>query len=340
MFRYRHLLLFFSILVFFSSCSTKLEVNAPYEELKVLYCILDPQQPFQTARISKGFQNEGRSANDIARNNPDSSNFSPIIIKVELIEKKNGLVKREIEMTDTVFNQKDSGLFYYPDQRVYKTANFQIDSLSTYSIKVTNKITGKVSEATTSIVRSYFRFEQPNPYPDIVGDPLFLGFSSKNDTPIKIFKSVNAEVMQAIVYWKIRVFSDNVNYHDEIWTMNAPGDLEIKQSASAPATGFIGKGSFWNYIAYEVAKRGNTNVVARQFLTSEFEVSGASIDYKKYRQAFNNYNSLTQSLPIYTNVSNGLGVMASRNSRRFPVGLDRISKDSLAVRVPQFLIKK
>ena len=335
----RLIILIFSVLIWLSSCSTELEVNAPYHEVKVMYALIDPRQPNQTVRISKGFQNEGRSAQDIAANSPDSSQYGTGILKVELQEiGKNSQLKRSFLMFDSTVANKDSGLFYWPDQRVYKTVNFVVDTSVIYKIKVTNTKTGSISEATTALVGRNLRFLEP--IPERPQDPLSLAFSTKSSSRIKIDRFVNAALMQAVIHWNIRVYTSETEYRDEVWTWDAPGELASNNDTDPQVLGTFGPGSFWNYIAKELAARGNETVYGRKFMASQIEVMGASSDFKKYKQVYNNYNSITQSLPIYTNVTNGLGVVASRNSRTFPIQLDILSADTLNKRIPEFKLIK
>lgn len=327
------------MLGFLSGCSTELDVNAPYKEVKVIYALLDPREPFQTVRISKGFQNEGRSAEDIARNSPDSSLYGPGILKVELLEvAKNGQIRRAFVLNDTIISPKDSGLFYYPEQLVYKSPDFKIDSTVNYKVRVTNTRTGSISEASTSFVGRKLRIISP--IQDNPSDPLTLAFSSTRNTELRLERFSGGAVMQAYLHWNIRTFTSPTEFYDEVWSWNAPNELSFNNDADNQARGFFAPAAFWNFLRREADARGGATVFGRKIQNAWIEVVGASTEYKTYREVFNNYNSLTQSLPYYTNVSNGLGVVAFRNGGTFPLQLDNASADSIPLRVPQFKIIK
>jgi len=334
--------LLFSLLITGFSCSTKLEVNAPYRETKVLYSILDPTLPFQTVRISKGFLSDGRSALDISKNSPDSSLYDPAVLLVELIEKKDTTVTRRWVCKDTVYTGKPDGVFYSPDQFVYKTPNIQLDTTNftkvKYMFKVTNKATGNVSEAITNIPARNFRILEP--ISDVPVDPVTINFRSKADSKIRVSQPVNVEVAQITILWKIRVIRNMGGVSDttfEDWFMNTPGIAPIQ---GAEAQGLFGRGQFWPYIQNELASRSNENVVSRKFMTGRMDVYGGNKEYDNYRTVNGNYNVITQSLPIYTNVSNGLGIVCSRNLRSFPVKVSGSSLDTLNVRIPDFKLVK
>jgi hypothetical protein len=324
------------------SCSTKLEVNAPYRETKVLYSILDPTLPFQTVRISKGFLSDGRSALDIAKNSPDSSLYNPGVLLVELIEKKSGIETRRWVCKDTLYTNKPEGVFYSPDQVVYKTQNLLLDTTNftnvTYTFRIENKATGNVSEAITNLPARNFRILEP--ISDVPADPVTINFRSKADSRIRVSQPANVEIAQISILWRIRVISNIGGVLDttfEDWFMNNPGLAPIQGSE---AQGIFGRGQFWPYIQSELARHTNTNVVSRKFLTGRMDVYGGNKEYDNYRTVNNNYNVITQSLPIYTNVSNGLGIVCSRNLRSFPVKVSNSSLDTLNVRVPDFKLVK
>jgi len=343
----RLLLVFFTALVW-QSCSTELDVNAPYRETKVLYGILDPTLPFQTIRIGRGFLSEGRSAKDIAKNSPDSSLFDPANLEVTLFEIKqqnSGRFDTTLNVNlypDTITNKELNGDFFAPEQLVFRTTNIQLDTLTRsdliyYLIRVKNKISGNVSEAITRIpgrelnIRNWAAIG-----PDDDG-PFSLDFGSRKPTKIGVNKSLNTQVIQLSLNWKVRVITETDTL-EEIWKMSSgmeddiPGDLkEI----------VFGAGQLWNFIQGELTKRGNDKVISRKFLPSEMEVYAGNKDYNNYRIVNGNYNAITQSQPVYSNLSNGaLGIFCARNKRRYVVSLDRTVIDTMAVRFPEMKLLK
>ena len=320
-------------------------MNAPYREKKVIYCILNPQLPFQTVRISKGFLSDGRPATDIAKNNPDSILYKPEDILVELIEETSSKTENKKWMLSPfIITSKDSGTFYFPDQLLYKTADIELDTLTLqtqkYKIRVTNKITNQVSEASSNLVGRNFRIR--NPFLENPGDPLVFRFSTRNKTEVKIDIPTNAALIEASLSWNIRVVKEANGIADtatETWQMSGPGFLGIAQS-STQANGAIGPGNFWRFLQDEVVKRGNANVKNRKILGGQMLVSTANNEYSTYKEVNGNYNPITQSTPIYTNVSNGLGVVCSINQRTFKTLLDLSVRDSVAIRVPEFKLIK
>jgi len=340
--RNRFIYLFFSLLVVLNSCSTKLEVNAPYRETKIMYAILDPTLPYQSIRVSKGFLSDGRSALDIAKNSPDSSVYNPGNLLVELIELKSGNEIRRWVCYDTLMTDKPEGTFYSPDQVIYKTPSIFLDTTNfqslSYIFRATNKITGNISEAKTNLPARNFRINEP--LSDFPTDPTTLNFRSVAETKIRVSAPINVAVAQITINWNVRVIKNAAGVLDttiENWLMNSPGIIPIQ---GMEAQGSVGKGQFWPFVQRELVARGSENVVSRKFLISRMDVFGGNKEYDNYRVVNGNYNVITQSLPIYSNVSNGLGIVCSRNQRSFPVRLSNNNIDTLKVRFPALKLEK
>ena len=339
-------ILFLALVV--SSCSTELEVNAPYRETKVFYGILDPTLPYQTVRIGRGFLSEGRSAQDIAKNSPDSSLFHPSNLEVTLFEIRQqptgrfDTIQKVNLYPDTILNKELNGDFFAPEQLVFRTPAMQLDTLSRadlvhYRIRIRNKISGNVSDAVTSLpgkelnIRNWAAIGQSDK------GPFSLDFGSRKKTTISINKSVNTALVQLAMNWRVRVITQN-DTTEEIWKLSSGLENDIQGDQKEI---IFGAGSFWYFIQGELARRGNTGVISRKFLPSTMEVYAGNKDYDNYRVVNGNYNAITQSQPVYSNVSNGaLGIFCGRNQRRFSISLDNVVLDTLQARFPELKLIK
>ena len=342
------LLSFLLLIIGIQACSTELEVNAPYRETKVLYGVLDPTLPYQTVRIGRGFLSEGRSALDIAKNSPDSSLFKPSNLEVQLFEIKLGTngrfdtTQRILFYADTILNKETSGDFFAPEQLVFRTPAVQLDTntradLLQYLIRVRNKISGKVSEATTRIPGKELNIRNWAAIGLTDKGPFSLDFGSKKKTTISINKSVNTAVVQLSLNWKMRVITTDDTL-EEIWKLSSGIENDIQGDQKEI---IFGAGSFWSFIQGELSKRDSRNVISRRFLPSTMEVYAGNKDYDNYRVVNGNYNAITQSQPVYSNVSNdALGIFCGRNQRRFAISLDRVVIDTLQVRFPELKLIK
>ena len=347
--KYLRLILLVILPVVLQSCSTELDVNAPYRETKVVYGILDPTLPFQTFRIGKGFLSEGRSAYDIAKNSPDSSLFNPGNLSVVLYEMKllaSGrfdTIQKVQLFPDTISTKDADGDFYGPDQLVFRTPLMQLDTVTPanlvkYRLLIRNKISGNTSEAFTRIPGKDLTVRNWAAIGATDRGPFSLDFGSRKKTSININKTVNTEVVQLALNWKIQVITTSADTIIETWRQSSGLENDIQGDQKEI---IFGPGSFWNFIASELNKRGSANVVSRKFLPGQMEVYAGNEDYDNYRLVNGNYNAITQSQPVYSNISNGaLGIFCARNRRTYSVALDRNIPDTLRARFPELKLIK
>jgi len=118
------------------SCSTDIDLYADYKQVPIVYGLLDAYADTNFIKITRAFYVEG-DANQVAAN-PDSSNY-PGKLDVRLVEFCNGDSIREIILDTITLHNKQPGVFYHPDQKLYYTTASLKDNTSkkhyTYQLK-------------------------------------------------------------------------------------------------------------------------------------------------------------------------------------------------------------
>ena len=102
----------------FSACSTDVDLYADYKEVPVVYGLLDARADTNYIKITRTFYAQGDAYTSAA--NPDSSNY-PGKLDVRLVEYLNRDSIREIILDTITIHNKEQGLFYAPDQKLYYT---------------------------------------------------------------------------------------------------------------------------------------------------------------------------------------------------------------------------
>lgn len=102
----------------FCSCSTDVDIYADYEVKPVVYGLLDSNADTNFVKITRTFCVKN-DAYQVAAN-PDSSNY-PGKLDARLIEYCNGDSVREIILDTITIHNKEQGIFYAPDQKLYYT---------------------------------------------------------------------------------------------------------------------------------------------------------------------------------------------------------------------------
>ena len=113
-----YLLLCLLYVTLFFSCSTDIDLYADYKQVPIIYGLLDATSDTNFVRIARAFYVEGDAYQSAA--NPDSSNY-PGKLDVRIIEYRNGDSIREIVLDTITIHNKEQGIFYAPDQKLYYT---------------------------------------------------------------------------------------------------------------------------------------------------------------------------------------------------------------------------
>ena len=120
--------------VTFTGCETKFSLNGNYEIQPVVFGLIDHTDDVHLIKITKAFLGDGD--NLVYSQIPDSNYFQNVDAKVIefLNEEATG---REWILTDTIITNKSTdGVFYAPEQKVYKFYESDLDSSATYVLEI------------------------------------------------------------------------------------------------------------------------------------------------------------------------------------------------------------
>ena len=115
---YRSLLLLLIPVSLFFSCSKDLNINDDWKEIMVVYGLLNPNDSVHYVKITKAFLGPGNALQYATI--PDSSNFGGKI-RVRLDEYDGTTLIGSTFLDTTMITNKDTGIFYFPDQLIYYT---------------------------------------------------------------------------------------------------------------------------------------------------------------------------------------------------------------------------
>lgn len=104
--------------VMFYACSTDIDLYADYKEIPIIYGILDAHADTNYVKITRLMSVEGDAY--LTATNPDSS-YYPGKLDVRIVEYCNGDSLREIVLDTITLHNKQQGIFYAPDQKLYYT---------------------------------------------------------------------------------------------------------------------------------------------------------------------------------------------------------------------------
>ena len=285
--------------IIFTSCDTDFDVNAEWEEVTVVYGLLDAGDEMKTQqiKISKAFLGK-MDAVQMAQF-ADSINFDQGELAVKVIKVKNNGTRDTITLdevptlrNDGVFN--DSIIVYTFENNNFLNSNFE------YELLIKNNITGNEVSSTTNII-SEFNFDMGAGFPFgfietwIPGNPSATKFSS---TVVTWGNSTDNGLQYQIEL--IFNYNENDIAKNLIYTSTVLEETNIFE--------FEGEKIF-NFLKNELVK---DPLIERKFLSIDLIMTVGSEDLKTYRIINEEITGIVQERPQFTNINNGIGLFSSR----------------------------
>lgn len=343
-------------LIGWSGCSTDFQVAGEYQELAVVYGLLDPDSTTQYLRIQKAFLGE-LSAEEMAQTR-DSSYFDPETMVAVLNEyNENDDLLRVISLDTVTVQTKeeetDGFAFFAPTQRLYKTDEALVEA-NEYEILLNNTATGYRDSARIDLVRpSAFSFRNPsqnnlNTSKKMI---LFLGNGlGYRDYSIKLNSMPNAYIYEIWLHF---------DYQEER-TVNGVTTLEPKtlswqvqrfsfdESPNGVVEAVFSGESWFRFVGSSLEPEAG--LVRRIGLPDITDINDPNWDTDNFSQdlrievicggkelrdylninAPSNSGALTDK-PAYSTLSTGRGFISSRSFKWYPgnIHLDTDARDQL-----------
>ncbi len=308
-------------------CTTKFDINAPAKDIAVVYGLLNQADSTQYVKITKAFLGES-SAYDMAQDPSLSSWGDDISVTVEE-RNSNGILSRTFVLQKTYVSNKDSGIFYSPNQEIYMFKPVPLlNSKNTYKINITNNNTGVKTNATTAMV-----------YDFTVKDPTYnplnpqIGFVSPNGVynttgEAKWISSKNSKIFEPLFRFHYREVDKATldttadKYID--WNLNS-----VKASTSEGGEELIASYNGESFFRTIQSKIAVNPAVDRIIGNVDFMISAGGDDLSIYIDLNSASGSIIQERPSYTNVTNGIGIFSCRYTKKYSYRLSSYSVTKL-----------
>lgn len=308
-----------TIIVFFilitSSCSNELDVTAPYKDTTIIYGLISPNDSIQYIKIYKAFLGDGNAFTfaQVA----DSFYFKDVLT-ANLIQIRSGYPNDTILLQrDTIAPQQD-GIFASTPNIVYTTSE-QIDVISTYKLLIKNSLNGSLVSAQTGIPQNalLYRPNTNNTVVNLLGDSLFK---------ISWRSGLHGKVYNLVIRFHYTLITDSTQksmYIDwlagkKISPNAAPNvDMQVEKASDA----------FYKYLGAKLNPPDSGSY--RKVGKLEFIVIGGDEAFYYYNLINNVSVGVNQTLPDYTNITNGLGLFSSKNTNSWFFELSNNSYDYL-----------
>lgn len=307
---------------FIYSCSTDFDINAEWQDITVVYCLLNQNDSIHYVKINKAFLGDGNALTMAA--DPDSCTYGNYL-EVTMEERINNVLTHTWYLDTTTIYNKEPGTFYYPEQVVYKF-NAYLDTLdmnTVYKLNIKNKKNGKLIYSQTPLVQT-FSIVKPAQGQTAV-------FHSTNPYPVKWYSGVNGRLYQAAIqfnYWErnINDTPPDSTLKSVDWNLGSFNSVGLDGNEEL-STNYSGE-AFFRYLKEMIPQE--SDVIRHVAVPNvEFIFTVAADEFYTYMEVNKPTSGIVQEKPEYTNISNGIGIFSSRYEIDIKIPMHPVSLDSL-----------
>jgi hypothetical protein len=321
---------FILVILMFTSCKETITMTNDQKETAVIYGVLDQADTIHYIKINRAYSGTNNSIEVALR--PDSSYFKDV--QVYIYEIKKGDTLRKWKLQETTITNKESGIFFYPNQKVYYFK--------------TNKNEPLIGENGRNYVfHGKFeknKFEVTATTELIYGNSLIYPVSNGTNysfangtiekpeyfsTGIKIKPGTAVTTNTALRITLREYIGQNFTLKSFDWNV---GDMDVTPNASSASINALGS-AFYPLIVKNCTN--NPAITKRQLASIELRVTFASDVLLKYITLNKPSSSLAQNQINYTNLSatNGMrviGIFTARNLKsEVKLSSDFINQNSI-----------
>ena len=289
-------------------CSNEFELNAPAMEIPIVYGLLSRADEVHYIRVERAFIDNEIAALDLAQQ-PDNLYFDNII--VELVRERTGdsfLLERidgnQIDL------ERDPGIFATTPNILYQisasTLNLQAEE--TYRLNIRNPVDEMLLTTATTPIVSDLRLNRPIP-----GEQK-LPLRILEDDEITIVWGANETARLFDVSMVINYDEFNPNDPNSLVEQSIVWRLTQNQTAVDGPNRIEPLGlEFYQFLSAVIPE--NTTLL-RTLKTIDIRIDAGGEELFNYINVGQANTGITsaQVIPNYTNLSNGLGLFASRNT--------------------------
>lgn len=307
----------------FYACTTDIDLTAPYKDITIVYGLLDARQDTQWVRIQKAFLGDGDALQYAAI--ADSLYYDSLEVTMQAYN--NSVATGSPIVLHRVIDPfpKDSGIFAY-DVNILYTTTQTLNNSYTYKIKIVKPGKPDTVTASTILCKTFFMVN-PQSTSSLVSFEDPFGLNQNPTYSVKWTHETNTKAYQVGYRFNYKewIAGDPANKTDKSFEYFFPmftvyldaGGYNTEYYVNGQVKYGIAKTDFYNSIISQIHKdpagTPSNQLHIRQFVSLDFIVLQASDELYKYITINQPSLSFVQKVSDYTNITNGLGVFASRS---------------------------
>ncbi len=295
----------------FTSCKDDIDLASTSKASAVVYGLLDASDSVHMIKINRAFVSNGNSL-DIAQI-PDSNYFNDVNATVtEII---NGVAGRVWTLHDTLVQNKESGVFFAPEQKIYTfststAAPLLANENTEYELNVNINQGEFMVQGRTKLV-SGMAIQTPS----AIGSYEFAKSTGYHSYIIKFAKGTAKAVDVSMRFVYDEYTGSTFETKSFNWKIGELGPNELKQIT----TTVVANGeTFYNLIRKNIVD--NPTVTKRKINSIVLTLTGGSEELQNYMEINKPSTSLAQNKPTFTNLTatndrRVLGIFSSRQTK-------------------------
>ncbi|MEI7982408.1 MAG: hypothetical protein WCI71_12205 [Bacteroidota bacterium] len=295
----RSILFTATLLTFLISCNKDLNVNADWQDITVVYGLLDQHADTTFIKITKAFLGPG-DAMQFAKV-PDSS-YYPDKLEVRLDEYNGTTLVNSFPCDTITMHNKQAGdsIFFYPDQLMYYS-KAGLNQDYTYKLMIKNRKTGKEITSQTGLISRF----------SILRPQVFASFPPGQSFQVKWEPAKNGKRYQLairFIYNEAKI-SDPQHLVMKFVDWVVDNNIQGTDNQTLPFDNYYPGDAFYAVVG---AKIPVDPAVTRSAYRAVFIFTVAAAEMNTYMEVTEPSLSLVQEKPAFSNIVNGIGLFSSR----------------------------
>jgi hypothetical protein len=304
----------------FFACNSKLDVNADWKDITIVYGILNQNDTVHYFKITKAFLGDGNAL--AYAQIPDSSYYKDSLeVKMEEYV-DNNLQSTLFNFQTVITTDKDSGIFYSPNQLLFKTSG-HLNENALYKLIIRNKKTNKLVTSQTAMIH-HFEIDDPQALDQ-------ASFISTANSKVIWYSAIGGKRYQLNIrfHYIETLISDTSNHVEKYVDWTAFKDVKSVDALGGRKMEFLIPGnSFFQVVGSHVAESNLYNRLPRDV---EYIFSVDGDDMNTYLEVTEPTTGIIQERPSFSNITNGIGLFScTYNNRKDNPLVLRLSARTLA----------
>ena len=315
------LTLLFAFAISLNSCDTRVNLYADYKDIPIVYGLLDATQDTNYVKIVRAFSNNNEnpiSASDIALI-ADSNNYpgrlDARLIEIDRVYGNHYEPTGRVLILDTMtIHHKDSGDFYFPNQKVYYTTGHLKTNSGDHDYRYRLQVlkgNDTISSTTGIVGGENFKISNPS-----------IGFDPDSDksSTFSFTPAQNAFLYSAKMRFEYseRKPGQPIEQKSIEWSVGSYPTTELQLVDGYYKLKYMENSLFRNL---ERAIGSDTLNVSRTIGNFYIMVAAGGNELYNYIEINAPSGSITQNVSDYTNINGGYGIFSSRINIRKKVNL-------------------